>query len=205
MRLDMPILLQRAVLGFVIFFIIISCTPLETWWTRALESPWADSPPAVLLVLGGDEQGPGVVGYSTYLRLEYTVKFWQTGKVRRIVLSGAGSGLPTLAEAMRNYLQNRGVPPDMLVMEPHSTSTLENIRESKALLQTGGEPVGLVTSDFHSGRAWAVARREGLDVVPLPIPDVLKRSGAWSERWPLFWLLTTETAKRFWYRYQGWT
>ena len=204
MNAIMVILLQRIALLLVISFAVISFTPLESWWTRSLESRWTDDPPPLLLVLGGDEQAAGVVGYSTYLRLQYTAQFWRTGSVKRIVLSGAGAGSPSLAEAMRDYLLGMGVPADAMVTESSSHNTLENIRNSKPLLESEGQPAGLVTSDYHSGRAYATARKAGLDVVPVPIPDAHKRWTQWSERWPLFWLLSGEAVKRVWYRWNGW-
>jgi uncharacterized SAM-binding protein YcdF (DUF218 family) len=200
----MVILLQRAALAFAIFFAVISLTPVESWWISDLESAWNDEPPPVLLVLGGDEQAAGVIGYSTYLRLQYTAKFWHAGHVRKIVLSGAGSGSPPLAEAMRDYMLGQGVPAEAMLLESASRDTFENIRNSKALLEPLGGPFGLVTSDYHSGRAHAIARKAGLEMVPLPIPDAQKRWSTWSERWPLFWLLSAEAGKRAWYRWQGW-
>jgi hypothetical protein len=49
-----------------------------------------------------------------------------------------------------------------------------------------------------------VFRRAGIDVLPRPIPDVVKRGTTWYGRWPAFLDLLEETAKIGYYYVRGW-
>lgn len=68
------------------------------------------------------------------------------------------------AQAMYNYLTDRGISPDRLLKEDKSTTTQENMKFSKAILNElgkGNEAV-IITTDFHQFRAGIMARREGI-------------------------------------------
>ena len=62
----------------------------------------------------------------------------------------------------------------------------------------------LLTSDYHMYRAHRVFAKQGIQVEPRPIPDVLKRGAGWRGRWPAFLDLLTESAKILYYRARGW-
>jgi hypothetical protein len=53
-------------------------------------------------------------------------------------------------------------------------------------------------------RAARAFRKVGIEVTSAPFPYVLKRTGAWTERWSLFLELVMETAKIVDYRVHGW-
>lgn len=199
-RLPRALLAFTAVFAFL--FCLVSFSPLVPRWIQWLSTPWGDQPAEVILILGGDEQNPGELGYSTFIRLNYAVRYWRQGKVRTFLVSGgAGSGL---AEAMRDFLKAHGVPEHAIQLDPASRNTWENIRNSKPLLTALPGSRALLTSDFHMRRAMGVCRRQGLSLQPLCIPDLGKRSSRFTERWPVLFLLVEETVKLGWYRWQGW-
>ena len=89
-----------------------------------------------------------------------------------VVLSGGqGPGERiTEAEAMRRCLEDTGAE---LLLEERSTSTAENFRYSKALLEEYGldtetATVAVVTNDFHCFRAHMIAQKQGLRIVDVP-------------------------------------
>lgn len=188
---------------FFAFYLFITFTPVLRPWLFWLSTPWGGEVPEVVLVLGGDEQAPGLIGYSTYLRLHYAAKFWRTGQIKRFVLSGGPSGGRPLAEAMAEFLRGYGVPSEAMVLEDRSHSTWENIGNSKALLDALPGRKALLTSDYHMRRAIAVCRRQGLQIEPLTVPEGEKRLQAPLQRWPLLLTLGTETGKLIWYRAAG--
>ena len=53
-------------------------------------------------------------------------------------------------------------------------------------------------------RAYRTFRKPGLDVVPVPFPDAIKRGLFWQGRWPAFLDLVVESAKILYYRVRGW-
>lgn len=83
-----------------------------------------------------------------------------------IVSGGQGKGEDiTEAEAMSRYLLSRGIEQDRIIMEDKSTSTKENIENSKAILDNLGganNEVTIVTSNFHMYRAKYFSRSYGL-------------------------------------------
>lgn len=119
--------------------------------------------------LQGDKPTPLLRG-----RLDKAVQLWsQQDKQGRFVVSG-GRGPDedvSEAQAMFTYLTTScGVPGEAIIMEDQSTTTLENLRQSKKLLDSryrvGTGPkdyrVALVTSDYHVFRASEYASHIGL-------------------------------------------
>ena len=70
------------------------------------------------------------------------------------------------AEAMRRYLNERGIADERIIPEPSSTSTEENLRFSAELLAEHGfnGSIVVVTNEYHQYRADIYARRAGLGV-----------------------------------------
>lgn len=93
-----------------------------------------------------------------------------------VILSGGqgpGENI-TEAEAMRIALQAR-YPDKTFLLEDKSTSTAENFRYSKAVLNAAGidaesATVMIVTNDFHMARACLLAQRQGVHTLTLPAP-----------------------------------
>ncbi len=99
-----------------------------------------------------------------------------------IVTGGQGRGEDiTEAEAMRRYLVRDGIEEDRIIEEPRATSTMENFRYSRQLIEemTGGRPakITIITNRYHVFRSRMLARRNGLDVYALATDDF---EGAWT-------------------------
>lgn len=118
-----------------------------------------------------------------------------------IVLTGGGSRGETQSEAevMANYLHTRyGIAARRMALERQSTSTALNIANSLPILRAHGimptDPVVIVTSDFHTLRAQAIAQHQGLASVMMmdaPTPPVM-RPAVWLREYFAFisgWVL----------------
>lgn len=195
---------RYSLIGLALVLVSVTITPVESWWMSMLESQWADSPPEVLLVLSADEQVPGLIGYSSFLRIHYAARYWGSGKVRYIVLSGGSTGGRSIAASMAEFLYAYGVPKEAVRLEEGSHNTWENLRNSRVLTETLPGRVGILTSDYHSGRVAAVCRKMGWNPILVPVPDARKRWNSWPQRWPLLWELGLETVKRAGYWWRGW-
>ncbi|MBR3125592.1 MAG: YdcF family protein [Mogibacterium sp.] len=68
------------------------------------------------------------------------------------------------AEAMKRYLLEQGIPESDIIMEDKSTTTLENLKFSKDIIDSreGRKYTSLVTSNYHVYRALRYCRRVGL-------------------------------------------
>lgn len=95
--------------------------------------------------------------------------------VKAVVTGGQGYG-ETISEAaaMSRYLIAHGISPQRIIKEEKATSTKENFKFSKQLLDklTGQNHYKaiIVTSDFHMFRSKLLARRNGFEPYGLPSP-----------------------------------
>lgn len=128
----------------------------------------------VVIVLGA-----GVNGFTPSLalstRIDAAAEYLTAHPGIPAVLSGGqGPGEDvTEARAMFTALTERGIDPNRLILEETSTSTAENFRYSRELLEENGvdtanADVAVVTNDFHAFRAHLIAQRAGLDVFVVP-------------------------------------
>ena len=93
-----------------------------------------------------------------------------------VVSGGQGEGEAiSEAEAMRRYLVNKGgIADHRILCEDRSTSTLENLTFSKAIIEeNGGDPdrVAVVSSSYHIYRAKRMAAALGMEADGLPSSD----------------------------------
>jgi uncharacterized SAM-binding protein YcdF (DUF218 family) len=109
-------------------------------------------------------------------RLDVALVYLHNNSVTKVIVSG-GKGSDELvseAEAMKKYLMDHQIGASRIQTEALSTSTFENIKFSKKLLQ--GEPIILVSNDFHILRAKMIAKRQGLlvDTLAAPTPKSVR-------------------------------
>lgn len=118
-------------------------------------------------------------------RLEAALAYYENDPAVLLVVSGGQLGpneAISEAEAMRRWLVQHGVPEEQILCEAASTSTEENFRFSRAVLEAHGlspqEPLRFVTNGFHCCRAALYAAAEGYtDIQPLaariPLSQIL--------------------------------
>lgn len=103
-------------------------------------------------------------------RADKAAELWRSQDERPLIVASGGKGsdeLQSEAQAISSYLQTtHGVPAQSILLEDQSTTTQENLIQSKQLLDAhdGGAPYRccLVTSDYHVFRAVELARSCGL-------------------------------------------
>jgi uncharacterized SAM-binding protein YcdF (DUF218 family) len=185
---------------FSLLFATVTFTPALGPWTRALTAPWSETSDGTLVVLAGDATSDHVLGLTSYWRAVYAVFEWRRGRYGSILFSG-GEGIP---EAMRDFAVAQGVPANAIALDTHSLTTRESALNAATLLRNSPAPWVLITSDYHSRRAWLAFRKAGVNVGTHPAPDAGKRMTSLSARWPVFIDLTRETVKYAWYWLRGW-
>jgi uncharacterized SAM-binding protein YcdF (DUF218 family) len=116
-------------------------------------------------------------------RLAAGARAWLAGRAPLIILSGGGEGTTSEAQVMARAIAKLGIPASALVLEEQSQNTADNARYTAELAERSGiGSVLLVTSSLHMPRAHMQFRRAGLEVVPVPVPELASRH-AWTERW----------------------
>lgn len=95
-------------------------------------------------------------------------QFLCTGKRAVLVPSGGKGSDEKLAEAeaMANYLREQGIPESRILIENQSTTTKENMRFSKRLIdaQKQDSKVAFSTSSYHVFRGGLLAREENWSI-----------------------------------------
>jgi len=139
----------------------------------------------VVIVLGAGVRGESVTR-PLARRLDEAFYHWQRNPDAYVIVTGGLGNRATIteAEAMARYLQRRGVPRSRILLEEYSTSTYENLKFARAILDEhfpGEYSAVLITNDFHLYRAVQTARSVGLYV---------NRRGAYTDwySWPVNYL-----------------
>jgi uncharacterized SAM-binding protein YcdF (DUF218 family) len=107
-------------------------------------------------------------------RLGHAEALWRQGLAPRLFVAGGttGDARRSEAEAGREWLAARGLPPEVLLLEDRSQHTLENLFNVRAEMRRSGWGTLLLVSDpLHLARARATARGLGLAVRCSPAQD----------------------------------
>lgn len=197
-------LLCSLLAGLGLLLVLITFTPLTQKWTLLLTGSWHEPPAgANLVVVGSDLQADGQIGLSSYQRCVYAVRFWRSGRIRKIIVAG-GIKPNSIASTIKVFLVAQGVPQESILLEEDSRNTFENIRNSRLLAEREGGDTAILTSDYHMRRSAMIAHKMGWKITPCPVPDVLKMEMLWFLRWHCFVGLVMETAKYPVYAWRGW-
>jgi uncharacterized SAM-binding protein YcdF (DUF218 family) len=123
-----------------------------------------------IIVLGARVNEDGPSG-SLNERIQAAAEYLRANPDAIAVASGGQGDDEPMSEAqcIRDHLVALGVDPERILVEDTSTSTLENLSNSFALLRGRAVRVGLVTNDFHIFRALCVGRKlGGFELSPVP-------------------------------------
>lgn len=151
---------------WVITFLLVQSLIL----TEALSDETQNSD--FVIVLGAALHGEQM-SLTLFTRINKALGYLNSHPNTKVVVAGgqgAGESI-TEAEAMKRFLVANGINENRILKEDKSTSTIENLRFSKAIIEkhtTDTPHIMLVTNDFHSYRAKMLAHREGMKVYALP-------------------------------------
>jgi uncharacterized SAM-binding protein YcdF (DUF218 family) len=174
---------RRVAAAGILALFLWSWEPTAALFARTLEGryrirtkPEGDAE-AIVVLTGGvyrrDESMPeDLPKADTLARASYGAWLYRNWRAVPVLVSGGVTGGRTrvvLAEVARRVVEEKGVPPAMVLMESRSRSTYENARYSADILRAKGiTRIALVTEAHHMRRAEAAFRRQGLAVVPAP-------------------------------------
>ncbi len=181
------------------FFVVFVVVEFLVFWGAASSAPAGMD---YVIVLGAKVRDEGISN-SLRRRLDRAIEYSQISPRTVFILSGGqGEDEPEPeAQAMYDYLLYNGVPANRLVMEPVSSSTVENIAYSRVVIErlerqkdelsSPNEPsvepgpylevedrplqIGILTSNYHVYRAEMIARKRGIEGIRgIPAPsDIL--------------------------------
>lgn len=155
--------LLKTVVSFGLIAVVVLCAFFAVYGNNDTSGYDED----VLLVLGcavkGEEPSQPLAA-----RLDCAIEYSKKNPDAFIAVSG-GQGMQediSEAECMARYLMERGISEDKIIKEDRATSTNENYRYSKEILDEmfSQYSVAVVTNDFHVFRAKQLAKINGLEV-----------------------------------------
>jgi uncharacterized SAM-binding protein YcdF (DUF218 family) len=121
--------------------------------------------PADAIVVMGAAQYDGRPSPVFAARLDHGVALFLAGDAPRLVLTGgkAAGDRTTEAAVGRAFAIERGVPPEAIIVEDQSRTTLESVRAVAALLKADGASTALFVSDRpHMLRVLRMAADAGI-------------------------------------------
>ena len=130
-------------------------------------------------------------------RINHAVQLYEDGFVGKIIFTGGVGRRDQLSEAEvgRNYALARGVPPEAILIEPNSTSTLENLANAKLVAEQHGlDSYLIVSTPFHMRRALSLA--DDLEMEAYTSPTRTTRWLSWFTRSLAF---SREVVAYMWY------
>ncbi len=147
-----------------------------------------------IIVLGAKVQPSGEPSVQLAWRLEAALAVYQANPSTIVVSGGQGSNEPRPeGDVMHDWLVDRGVPSQVILVDRESVNTKQNIEHAIALLDgKNANHVRIVTSDYHLPRAMAIAKDAGLNV-----------SGTGSPCKPEYWAKNHFREALAWVKYWG--
>lgn len=147
-----------------------------------------------IVVLGAQVLPDGNPNVQLSWRLDAALEAWKARRVPVVVCGAQGTDEPMPeAEAMKNYLAERGIPEEDILTDPDSFNTNQNLQNAAGLLKKLPDvrKVLIVTSDYHVPRAMALAEDLGYRACGMGAPCKpeywLKNHGREALAWVKYW------------------
>ena len=149
-----------------------------------------------VIVLGAQVKPDGVPSVQLTWRLDRAAEVWEKRQVPVVVCGAQGNDEPEPeAYVMKHYLEGKGIPGDMILADPDSFNTDQNLRNAKKLLEEYSADIRrvvIVTSDYHVPRSMALAGDLGLDAEGIGSPCLreywLKNHSREALAWIKYWV-----------------
>ena len=100
-------------------------------------------------------------------RVDKAIAIYKKCRVKPVIIPSGGRGSDeklSEAQAMKQYLLGHGIPEKHILLEDRSSTTRENLINSKAIIaaRDGGKKTALISSNYHIYRCLRLAREVGL-------------------------------------------
>ena len=144
------------VAGIILFAAVEGCV-ISGYYTKV----WSGLDYIIVLGAQVKENGPSVV---LKFRLDAAYDYLVENESTVCIVSG-GQGVNepcSEAQGMKEYLEQKGIAPERIIMEDKARNTAENIAFSSAFFDKENDRVGIVTNNFHVFRGVSIAKRYGI-------------------------------------------
>lgn len=154
--------------GFTIFQVLLTGSIITCLQAAYRKVPYNKD---YIIILGCAIRKDGTLYPLIRGRVDRAIDFWQkqyqaTGKKAVFVPSGGQGGDEIIAEAkaMERYLLEKGIPQNLILAEDKSTTTLENMKFSKKIIdaRTENASIAYSTTNYHVFRSGFLAQAAGV-------------------------------------------
>ena len=122
-----------------------------------------------VLVLGAGVREDNTPSLMLQERLLTALEAYEKGVSEKILLSGDRTGDYDEVGVMKNYLSERGVPEDAMILDPEGFSTYASVWRAKEVFRM--DSLLIVTQKYHAYRAQYIADRFGIRAKTLPAAE----------------------------------
>ena len=155
--------LMCLIFKLIVLFVLLFGIALGILWIAETHPPARAGDSQALVVLGAQVYADGSLSPQLEMRMEAALAAYREKPCRIIACGAQGKNEPgPEGEIMRQWLLDRGVPPEDAAAETESRDTRQNLQNALLLLPEGTEKITVVTSDYHLPRALQIARDLGL-------------------------------------------
>lgn len=144
-----------------------------------------------VVVLGAQVLG-GKPGRTFAVRLDAALAYLSENPRCRCVVCGGQGPNESIPEAHAgcNYLVERGIDRERILLEASSHNTAQNLRAAAELVDPENDAIGIVTHNYHMARSLAIARKAGMKHVSgiavecderFPLNDIVRETFAWAK------------------------
>jgi len=154
-----------------LFWSIVAFTPLTRHLVDGLVRRDPVEAADAIFVLSSDLQPDGDLNPTSMSRLVHGLELIGQAKASRLVLSELHPPKRSYAKAARQLMDNLGLDPELLVVQPVSNTRDEAVAVGRLYRERGWSRLLVVTSPLHSRRACAALEREGVKVISSPCPE----------------------------------
>lgn len=136
-----------------------------------------DPPQQAVLLSGGlarppiDAHDHGALTRSSHERVAVAAQLLRARPQTRMLITGGGPFTVPEAAVMASLLQQLGIAPPRVTVEPLAFTTWDNAIEARRYRPALPDRIWLVTSPLHMPRAMRAFERAGFLVCPLPTPS----------------------------------
>lgn len=155
----MRLVLWLIALGFACWTALVAFVAYKEY---TVPQPSGDT--QAIIVLGAQVKADGSLSLQLQWRMEEALKQYRENPQLIVVCGAQGSNEPAPeAHVMRDWLVERGVPSEQILMDDASFNTRQNLNNAKMMLPEGISKVLIVTSKYHLPRSMALAADIGFD------------------------------------------
>lgn len=125
----------------------------------------------VIIVLGHLLNKDGTPNQVIKDRVDKGIELYNAGYAPILLFTGGGT--PVESEVMAIYAQGLGINKEVIFQENKSTTTIENAENCKSIMANNDWKTAIIiTSPYHSKRAFLIFRRYDYDFVIVPSKSV---------------------------------